>query len=109
MHRILTSYSKYYNAKYKKRGHLFGGPFEARLIKNHAEILNTSAIIHKIPSKITYWENNYEQYPWSSFQDYIGLNRWGSLISVETILKPFKDQSKYKDFVFRSELKTQLP
>src|SRR3989344_3643665 len=34
MHRVLTAYSKYFNAKYKKKGHLFQGPFMAVRIEN---------------------------------------------------------------------------
>jgi putative transposase len=33
MQRILTSYSKYFNTKYKKQGHVFEGPFRAVHIK----------------------------------------------------------------------------
>jgi putative transposase len=102
MHRILTSYSKYYNAKYNKKGHVFHGPFGATRIKNNNDILNLSAQIHKSPENISEWKHNYDKYPWSSFQDYIGLNRWGNFLSIETVLKQFKDQTKYKDFVIGS-------
>ena len=51
------------------------------------------------------YENTYDKYPWSSYQDYVGLNRWGELISTDIILKQFKDQAKYKDFVLESTAK----
>src|SRR4030042_4429876 len=92
MHRVLTAYSKYFNAKYNKKGHVFHGPFGAVHIKKNNQLLHLSAYIHKNPKEITGWENNYDKYPYSSYQDYIGLNRWGHFLSAEIILKQFKDQ-----------------
>lgn len=105
MHRILTAYSKYFNAKYKKKGHVFEGPFKAVHTKNNTQLLHLSAYIHKNPKEIKNWENTYDEYPYSSYQDYIGLNRWGNFLSTEIVLKQFKDQAKYKDFVLESTAK----
>lgn len=103
MHRILTAYSKYFNAKYNKNGHVFDGPFKATHAKNNAQLLDLSACMHKGPQEIRGWEGSYDKYPYSSYQDYIGLNRWGNFLSTETILKHFKDQAKYRDFVTDSK------
>jgi putative transposase len=99
MQRVLTAYGKYFNVKYHKRGHVFGGPFKAVHIKNNDQLLNLSSYIHKSPKEIKAWENSYDIYPYSSFQDYTGSNRWGNFLSTKAILKHFKDQAKYKDFV----------
>lgn len=74
MHRVLTAYSKYYNQKYKKSGHVFGGPFEATLIKE-ADFKLALAEIHKNSTK------------WSSLKDYTGTNRWGDLLIVPKALR----------------------
>jgi putative transposase len=108
MHRILTAYSKYFNKKYNKKGHVFGGPFGAVHTKNNTQLLHLSAYIHKNPKEIKEWENKYDKYPYSSYQDYIGLNRWGNFLSTEIVLKQFKDQAKYKDFVTESLAKEDL-
>jgi len=105
MHRILTAYGKYFNAKYHKKGHIFEGPFKAVHIKNNTQLLHLSSYIHKNPKEIKAWENIYDKYPYSSYQDYIGSNRWGSFLSTKIILKQFKDQAKYKDFVTTSTAK----
>jgi len=102
MHRILTAYSKYFNAKYNRKGHVFHGPFGAVHIKNNNQLLHLSAYIHKNPKKLPGWENSYDKYPWSSYQDYIGLNRWGNFLTTDIVLKQFKDQTKYRGFVFES-------
>jgi hypothetical protein len=108
MQRVLTSYSKYFNTKYHKKGHVFEGPFGAVHIKDNDQLLHLSAYIHKNPKSIVEWENSYEKYPWSSYQDYIGLNRWGNFLSTEIVLKQFKDQNKYKEFVSSSTAKEDL-
>ncbi len=105
MHRVLTAYSKYFNAKYHKKGHVFEGPFKAVRVKNNTQLLHLSAYIHKNPKEIKAWENTYNKYPYSSYQDYIGLNRWGNFLSTDIVLKQFKDQVKYKDFVITSTAK----
>lgn len=108
MHRILTAYGKYFNAKYKKRGHVFEGPFGAVPIKNNEQLLHLSAYIHKNAREIKEWSDDYDKYPWSSYQDYIGLNRWGNLLSPEIIMDQFKNQFDYKKFVLTSTAKENL-
>jgi putative transposase len=108
MHRVLTAYGKYFNAKYHKGGHVFEGPFKAVHVKNNAQLLHLSSYIHKNPKEIKGWENSYDKYPYSSYQDYVGLNRWGHLLSTGVVLKQFKDQAKYKDFVTTSTAKESL-
>jgi len=108
MHRILTAYSKYFNAKYNKKGHVFEGPFRAVHIKGNDQLLHLTSYIHKNPKEIESWKNSFDRYPYSSYQDYIGLNRWGHFLSTEIILKQFKDQLKYKDFVTTSTAKENL-
>jgi REP element-mobilizing transposase RayT len=50
MHRILTAYSKYFNSKYKKKGHVFEGPFKAIHIKKSEDALQyLSDYIQKDP------------------------------------------------------------
>jgi hypothetical protein len=50
MHRILTAYSKYFNAKYHKTGHVFNGPFEASQIKSNDQLPYLSNHLHQSPS-----------------------------------------------------------
>ena len=49
MHQVLTAYSKYFNAKYRKKGHVFDSPFEAVRIKNEDPLSYLSAYIGKDP------------------------------------------------------------
>ena len=109
MQRILTAYSKYFNAKYNKSGHVFQGPFKVIHIKNNTQLLHISAYIHKNPTEIISEEKvDYEKYDWSSYRDYIDANRWGELLDTKIISEQFKNQNLYKNFVTSSTAKESL-
>jgi len=105
MQRVLTSYSKYYNTKYKKSGHVFQGPYRAVHVSDDRQLLHLSAYIHRNPREISKWFNKEDEYQWSSYQDFIDENRWGNLIVPDIILEQFKDKTKYKNFVKTSPSK----
>lgn len=111
MQRILNGYTKYFNTKYRRKGHLFEGPFKAVHVKSNVQLLHLSAYIHRNPRDIRDWRGKEESYPWSSLQDLISENRWGRLLSPNAILEQFgKDietQKKgYRKFVETSTAKT---
>jgi len=107
MQRVLNAYTKYFNAKYKKTGHLFQGPFHSVHIKDNEQLLHLSAYIHRNPREIKQWKNKECQYPWSSYQDLIAQNRWGNLLNHEIITGQFSNQKEYKDFIETSGTKTK--
>ena len=105
MQRVLVAYTKYFNTKYKKSGHLFQGPYKAVHIESDEQLLHLSAYIHRNPIKISEWKNKLEKYPWSSYQDYALKNRWGELLSHEIISERFENKKEYDDFVKTSGTK----
>ncbi len=88
MHRISTAYSKYFNSKYSKKGHVFNGPFSADLILQ-IDLAKTSCTLHQ----------NTEKDTWSSKYDYLKTNRFGELLNTEEILEPIGGPLKYKEFL----------
>lgn len=100
MERVLKSYTKYFNIKYQKIGHLFQGPFKNKHISNNTYLLHLSAYIHRNPRELKEWRNKEECYPWSSYKDYTLQNRWGDLLNSDIILEQFnKNKSAYKKFL----------
>jgi len=99
MQRGLTAYSKYYNTKYDKSGHVFQGPYKVVHITDNHQLLYLSAYIHRNPREIVKWFRKEDQYQWSSYQDFIGENRWGKLILPDIIIGQFKNKAEYKNFV----------
>ncbi|HTH93434.1 MAG TPA: transposase [Candidatus Paceibacterota bacterium] len=53
MHKISTSYSKYYNQKYKRTGSLFEGKFKAEHITNERYLKYIFSYIHLNPISLT--------------------------------------------------------
>jgi hypothetical protein len=88
MHRVSTAYSKYFNSKYSKKGHVFNGPFSADLILQ-TDLAKTSCALHQ----------NIEKDTWSSKYDYLKTNRFGELLDTKEILSLAGGPQKYKEFM----------
>jgi len=105
MHRVLTAYSKYFNARHKKIGHVFQGPFTSVHVKKNDQLLHLSAYIHKNPKDLPGWKDTYYKYKWSSCPDFLGTNRWGDFLKTSIVSKQFDSQSGYRKFLETSTAK----
>lgn len=105
MQKILIAYTKYINTKNKISGHLFQGPFRAVHIKTNEQLLHLSAYVHRNPKEIREWRRRPFAFPWSSYQDYVGENRWGGLLATSLILDQFSSPQEYKVFAETSGTK----
>lgn len=88
MRKLLTSYSKYINAKYQRTGGLFEGKFKATHIETDQQAKYNFSYIHLNPIKLidSKWRENgiknikesvkfLENYKWSSYLDYKDIFR----------------------------------
>lgn len=107
LQRIQTGYAKYFNIKYKKRGHLFQGSFQAIRVETNEQLLYLSAYIHRNPRELKQWKDKEINYPWSSYQDLIKKNRWGELLKPDTILNQFSNANSYLNFIETNTAKLQ--
>ena len=105
MGRVLNSYTKYFNTRYKRTGHLFEGPYKAVRVKNNNQLLHLSAYVHKNPRDIPLWRDRELAYPYGSYQDFVKRNRFGKLLSHEIVTEQFQDEISYKKFVDGSSLR----
>ena len=108
MQRILTAYTKYFNTRHEKSGHLFQGSYKSVHIEDDRQLMHTSAYIHKHPSEMSGWLGREDKYPWSSYQDCIEENRFGELLLTDVITERYiKDKgiSSYRKFVASSPAK----
>lgn len=103
--RIQDAYTKYFNTKHETSGHVFKGPFGATHIEDNDQLLYTSTYIHKHPQEITGKIQDNKTYRWSSYQDYIGENRWPKLLDTNIITKQFGSAENYQQFVKESVAK----
>ncbi len=108
MQRVLNAYTKYFNTKHEKSGHLFQGPFQIVHIENNEQLLHLSAYIHRNQREIKQWKDNEHQFPWSSYKDYVIGNRWGELLKQQIITEQFSSPQEYRNFVDTSGTKLEL-
>ncbi len=104
MQRVQNAYSKYFNTKYERRGHVFRGPYEYIIIADNEQLTHLSAHLHALPRENKSFKGKEFEYQWSSFQDY-SKNRWGAMLRHEYISEKFKDEKEYKKFVLHPSLK----
>lgn len=93
MQRVMTAYSKYFNIRHEKSGHLFEGSYRSKLIEDDTQLMHLSAYIHKNPRELAEWKGREYSYPWSSCQDYISKNRFGNLLVTDMITGRFKENN----------------
>ena len=95
--KVTTSYSRYFNTKYKKIGNIFQDTFKAKLIDHNSYLTYLSAYIHNNPNKP-------HTYPYSSYREYLNP-KLANISLPKTILSYFKNIEQYKKFVDRYTLK----
>ncbi len=106
MQRVLNAYTKYFNIRHEKSGHLFQNSYRSVHVQNDDQLLYLSAYSHKNIIELTDWKDHMVDYPWSSFQDYAVCNRWGLLLVTDVILDKFSNGLEYKKFVETGMAKT---
>lgn len=69
--RISSSFVHWYNQKYNRCGHLFQERYKSEVVENERYFLTVLRYIHQNPIKAGIVKK-LEQYPWSSYREYIG-------------------------------------
>ncbi len=100
--RVCTSYSKYFNKKYDKVGHVFQDQFKQITIENDDYLKWLTCYIHQNP-KVAGIVKNLEQYKWSSYPSFIGKDS-NNICDKEIILDQFKDNIDFKKFTESSDI-----
>ncbi len=114
MRKLGVGYSMYFNIRYDRSGALFGGLFKSKLIgvdDNYMRQLLAYIHLNPLEMKFPDWENKannfpkemkkfLEEYPYSSYQDYID-NKRGELKILQKNNFPdyFEKVNNFRDFV----------
>lgn len=101
MHDLNNSYTKYFNGRNQRKGHLFRERFKAALIeKDENYLLKMTAYIHLNPEKLKYTADA-RQYPYSSYKNYLnqagcvgGIDIKDAIAQVQSLLVN-KDYSQF--------------
>ena len=114
MHKVLTAYSKYFNAKYKRTGSLFETKFKAIHIKKDTQAKYLFSYIHLNPIKLidSKWKEHgiknkkealafLKSYQWSSYIDYLEIFRSeNKIINRIDFLNYFKTRRDLRKEIF---------
>ncbi|MGZ6004630.1 MAG: transposase [Candidatus Saccharimonadales bacterium] len=91
MRSLMTSYSMYFNKKYKRVGHVFQSRYKASLIDHQNYMEHITRYIHLNPY-------DWEHYPYSSLQYFIEDEKVDWLKPTE-VLELFPSKQQYLEFV----------
>jgi len=83
MHQINNKYSKYYNSKYKRIGHVFQGRYKAILVQDERYLVELLRYVHQNPVEAHICKT-VEEYKWSS--DIFYRKNLNGFISTNVIL-----------------------
>lgn len=111
--KVLTSYSSYFNKKYKRTGRLFESAFKAKHIDSDEYLKYLFSYIHLNPVKLIdpKWKENgisnresaiayLNKYKYSSYLDYVGENRKeGVILNKSDFPEYFASFDEFKDFI----------
>lgn len=70
MHDLNSSYTKYFNGRYQRKGHLFRERFKATLVDKQPYLLKLTAYIHMNPQRLNL-VSDAKEYPYSSYRFYL--------------------------------------
>ncbi len=86
---LTVSYSAYWNKKYEREGHVFQNRFLSKNVEDEKYLRTLCRYIHQNPCKAGIAEM--EEYPWSSYQEYIKENQ---IIETKQILLLFGNNKR---------------
>jgi len=108
MRSLCTKYSRYFNTRHKRVGHLFQGIYKAVRIYDEYQFTYLTKYIHRNPLDLLAFKDNprrLHEYKYSSYGNYLHLFQQ-SWVSIEDVLSYFsKTNSRlsYQNFVEESE------
>ena len=95
MRSLNTAYVKYYNKKYQRHGHLFGGRFASFIVDNNTYSLTLSAYINNSAKDLPGYRGKEELYAYSSYGIYTGYrDDPDGVVDTDFILKCFSSDKK---------------
>lgn len=105
LRRVATTYSMYFNKRYKRVGYLFQGRYKAALVETDSYLLHLSRYIHQNPLELT--RSNLVMYPYSSYKYFLGLAHAGwvkpniilSYFNKSKLLPFLNKYPSYEEFV----------
>jgi putative transposase len=94
---MALTYTRRFNNRHFRSGHLFQGRFKSIIVENAAYLLRLSCYIHRNPLRAGIIDRLAE-YPWSSYKVYAYGDKGPDWIVTKPILEQFNAKNKYKAY-----------
>ncbi|MBU0683801.1 MAG: transposase [Candidatus Omnitrophica bacterium] len=98
MHVMNSTYTKYYNNRYGRGGHLFKGRFKASVVEKEVYLADLTRFIHLAPSRVNSLFAP-EKYRWSSYSLYLEAKGEGQEVLAKFSPIVGEQIRLYKDFI----------
>ena len=92
-----TTYTRRFNNRNFKKGHLFQGRYKSILVQNDAYLMQLSCYIHRNPLRAGIVRRLID-YKWSSYPIYAYAKKGPAWLSTKVILSYFKGADKHKQY-----------
>lgn len=96
--RVLTSYSQFFNRKYKRRGPLFESVYKAVILNTTEQFLYLSSYIHRNPLKLKHTKFDFVNF--SSYPYYLG-EKHAAWLNPDEILEHFNTVKSNQYFSYK--------
>lgn len=96
--RLSNSYTRYFNTRHRRTGHLLQGPFKAKRIETDEQLTHVSRYIHLNPV-VGFLVKDSKDYHYSSYLEYIGRKKEKTICQKDIILSQFSSPKGYEKFV----------
>ena len=99
-----NSYTRYFNLRHQRTGHLFQGQFKAVRIETDDQLIHVARYIHLNPhtSYIVKTFKQLKKYPWSSLPEYLESKK-DNICNKKTLLSYFSSLEDFEDFIFNQK------
>lgn len=100
MHRINNKFSREYNKKYKRTGHVFENRYKGILVIDHRYLLSLLRYVHQNPVVANICKR-VSDYPWSSDRLYRSNSTQNGIVDIDFILNIFSENraTALKDYI----------
>ena len=92
-----VTYTRRFNNKHSRIGHLFQGRFKSIIVQNDIYLMQLSCYIHRNPLRAGA-VNRLAQYHWSSYPVYAYGKKGPQWLSTELILSQFDEKSRHRGY-----------
>ena len=92
-----TAYTRRFNNRNLKKGHLFQGRYKSILVQNDAYVMQLSCYIHRNPLRAGIVSRLID-YKWSSYPIYAYAKKGPDWLSTQVIWSYFKGSNKHKQY-----------